>query len=159
VAETPSKKTTDFEIPYAAGADAPPDVPKLSEKVAERINAILKSLKGDATLATNGTVSLTAAAKERFPQLKTAGTHMVAQGTATVAWGGSSQFSAPFTVEHGLGVKPLEILLGAGIAPGPGDYVIANYNEVTTTKFVIVCYAPQGNPTAGSSSVSWYATT
>lgn len=63
MALTPSLKTANFEVPYAAGSDSPPDVPALSKAVAERVNAILKSVKGDATLATDGTLTLAAARK------------------------------------------------------------------------------------------------
>ena len=58
----PSGKTSDFEVPYAITTDAPTSVPVLSKAISERVNAIFKSFKGDATLATNGTVTIASGA-------------------------------------------------------------------------------------------------
>jgi hypothetical protein len=54
----PSKKTTGFEVPYCDPLDVPPSMATLSQKMAERINAVFTSIKGDATLATDGTLTL-----------------------------------------------------------------------------------------------------
>ena len=52
-----SGKTSDFEIPYLTEEDGP-DMGAGDKAIAERVNAILKSIKGDATLATNGTLTV-----------------------------------------------------------------------------------------------------
>lgn len=57
-----SGKTSDFELPYFVGLDEPPDVAAATKALADRVNTILKGIKGDATLAPNGTLTIADAA-------------------------------------------------------------------------------------------------
>ncbi len=121
---------------------------------------LANSIKGSDIVA--GTIEasdLNASAKELFPQLSSASSHVENFGTLEVEWAGASQFSSEPEVTHGLGAEPKEVLLTPRITNKSTICTASNFTP-TSTKFKVVAWAVQGVPVAGTKAViSWRAIT
>jgi hypothetical protein len=128
-----------------------------SEQVDAEFNQILGVLDGSIDPA-----NLSAASKNLFVKLATAGDHKEAFGVFDdgLSWGLTAEHV--YTIPHGLGTTPAQVSLTAttgNTTGGTTDSVIVNLQSVNATNLVVKARAVLGNGNFPSVAIHWRAVT